>query len=159
MAMKNPVWMLRSKLGWVNFFILQWFFVRLQEVGLTEPDGKWKHLRWELLWAPLPLTGWWSRYVYLYKGPTARRHKSHRKEPNSHLARYVVLKKRLLRSLLYGPKSAYALELHMKKEGFRTTRVIHRALQELVDSGEVAVRQRQDGRPWLYEKAKSSVAS
>lgn len=57
-------WMLRSWLGWLNFFLLQWFFLRLQEV--LEDDGK-THVRWQVVTGIVPLTGWWSNYVYLWK--------------------------------------------------------------------------------------------
>jgi hypothetical protein len=54
----------RSRLGLLNFLLLQWFFIRLQQV--LEDDAK-THLRWELLTGPVPLTGWWSDYHFLWK--------------------------------------------------------------------------------------------
>ena len=152
--MKNPFWMLRSKLGWLNFFVLQWFFVRLQEVGETNPDGSWKHLRWELLWAPVPLTGWWQRYWFVYMGACAQRLT---RQPSGHVPKRVMMKKRLLQLLDNGPKSSYSLESRMRDEGFRTGRVIFAALEELIAYGEVQIKARQDGKPWLYQKSRRTL--
>lgn len=44
--------------GWLNIFILQWFFVRLQ--GAIEEDGK---TQWQIIIPVVPLTGWFSDYV------------------------------------------------------------------------------------------------
>ncbi len=52
----------RSWLGTLNFLVLQWLFLRLQEVG-DIVDGKWVHERWELRRWVVPLTGWWSSYI------------------------------------------------------------------------------------------------
>ena len=71
------LYFLKSWLGLLNFFVLQWFFVRLMEVGHTK-DDVWVHEKWRILWAPVPLTGWWWRYVWLYKGPAARSLKKER---------------------------------------------------------------------------------
>ena len=147
--------MFRSWLGWLNFFVLQWFFVRLQEVGRTE-WGKWVHERWELLLWPVPLSGWWTRYLYVYRGAVARRHKQ---EPTGYIPRYAFLKKRLLKCLENGPKSAYSLEVRMRDEGFRTARVIRLALDELVASGEVQIKVRENGKAWLYERARLTLDS
>ena len=71
-----------SWLGYLNFFILQWFFIRLakykeildyqlEEVSICkhglEIGGKCKEFKWKyriLKWV-LPLTGWWNNYKYL----------------------------------------------------------------------------------------------
>jgi hypothetical protein len=54
----------------LNFFVLQWFGVRLQRamrwdyVGCPSLRyGGWHLERWSLRRWVLPLTGWWSRYV------------------------------------------------------------------------------------------------
>lgn len=51
---------IRTLWGLANFLLLQWFFVRLARV--EDENGKCAVglMRW--IW---PLTGWWSRYVYL----------------------------------------------------------------------------------------------
>lgn len=70
----------RTPLGQLNFFVLQWFGVRLARVRVGHSDGQggtrmvtvnhcW--LRW--IW---PLTGWWSDYVWIARRPNRylRRH-------------------------------------------------------------------------------------
>jgi len=51
--MKNPTKTLfgLTWVGWLNFILLQWLFVRL-----AYGDG------WHLLLWPLPLRGWWNDY-------------------------------------------------------------------------------------------------
>lgn len=48
-------------LYYLNFYLLQWFFFRLYYIetasGVVE--------EWGGLGFPVPLTGWWSSYVYL----------------------------------------------------------------------------------------------
>lgn len=48
-----------TPLGWLNFLVLQWCFIRLARVYGDEPaeDG------WAILGPVLPLTGWWSDYI------------------------------------------------------------------------------------------------
>lgn len=152
-TMKNPLWMLRSRLGWLNFFLLQWLFVRLQEVGGLDEKQRWVHRRWELLWAPLPLTGWWSKYIYLHKGKAARREKAPPLVP-----RYTYLKRSILSLLETSPRGATAIERHLRELGFRTPRIMFKALQELVDAGEVRVKPRDSNRTWLYERVKSKLS-
>ena len=53
----------RSALGALNFLVLQWLFVRLQET--VSDDGA--HERWDIIGLIVPLTGWWSRYVYVWR--------------------------------------------------------------------------------------------
>lgn len=48
----NKTWV-----GWLNIFILQWFFIRLQ--GSIEDKNMTK---WQLILPVLPLTGWFSDY-------------------------------------------------------------------------------------------------
>lgn len=47
--------------GMLNFFILQWLFVRL---GREIKNGKSKNFK--LMFFILPLTGWWGDYIYLF---------------------------------------------------------------------------------------------
>jgi len=47
-----------SKLGNVNFWIVQWFFFRIGK--MKHDDGK---IQWCILFPILPLTGWWSNYI------------------------------------------------------------------------------------------------
>lgn len=56
----------RSWLGTLNFLVVQWFFVRLQEVGHYD-DMQWVHERWELLRWVVPVTGWWNKYLFIGK--------------------------------------------------------------------------------------------
>jgi len=53
-------------LGYLNFVVLQWFFVRYARV--TDDRGETVGFRW--LGPILPLSGWWSdyRWVKLRKG-------------------------------------------------------------------------------------------
>ena len=44
--------------GWINFLILQWLFVRI--VGRFNERGQFAG--WGLLGPVLPLTGWWGYY-------------------------------------------------------------------------------------------------
>lgn len=48
-------------LGATNFFVLQWFFVRLAAVF----DSEGEFTGWTWLVGVVPLTGWWSPYKYL----------------------------------------------------------------------------------------------
>jgi hypothetical protein len=56
------LYMLKTRLGLLNFLVLQWFFVRLQETTTL----KGEHIRWDLLKGVVPLTGWWGGYVRLW---------------------------------------------------------------------------------------------
>lgn len=48
-------------LKYLNFLLLQWFFVRL--IYATGPLGLEKDWRgWQLTWGIVPLTGWWGTY-------------------------------------------------------------------------------------------------
>jgi len=56
--MRFPI---RTRWGWLNFLLVQWFFFRI--VRVEDECGKLKAvgiLRW--VW---PLTGWWSNYRWL----------------------------------------------------------------------------------------------
>lgn len=48
-------------LGWFNFLIVQWFFIRL--VKVTDDDNN--HIKWTIIGPILPLTGWCTDYVRL----------------------------------------------------------------------------------------------
>ena len=56
--MKNPTKKIFGKtwVGMLNIVILQWFFIRL-----SYGDN------WRILYWILPITGWFSNYVYLNK--------------------------------------------------------------------------------------------
>lgn len=47
----TPLW-----LGWLNFWILQWFFVRLALQTNNARGDTWE--RWCLMTCVIPLTGW-----------------------------------------------------------------------------------------------------
>jgi hypothetical protein len=49
-----------SKLGKLNFYVLQWFFIRLAKVSV---EGN--TVGWTVLKGVVPLTGWKSDYRYL----------------------------------------------------------------------------------------------
>ena len=49
-----------SWVGWLNFILLQWVGIRLAYVV----DGR-RITRWYLLRWIVPLTGWWSHYLYV----------------------------------------------------------------------------------------------
>lgn len=51
----------QSKLGRVNFLVLQWFGVRLEKVVVSRTDDTC--IGWNLLVGVLPLTGWWNHYI------------------------------------------------------------------------------------------------
>ncbi len=51
-------------LGWFNYFIAQWFFLRLARVVDKETQ---QHIRWQLTGFVWPLTGWWSEYKWIGK--------------------------------------------------------------------------------------------
>jgi hypothetical protein len=44
-------------LWWINFLIVQWLFTRLTHTG------QYRHIR--LMRLVLPLTGWWSNYIFI----------------------------------------------------------------------------------------------
>lgn len=54
---------LGSWLFYVNFFLVQWFFVRLTRVGVIVA-GNFVHSRWTVTRWVVPLTGWWSDYKF-----------------------------------------------------------------------------------------------
>lgn len=53
----------RSKLGALNFLVLQWLFIRLQETV----DDNDAHVRWDIIGFIVPMTGWWTNYTYLWR--------------------------------------------------------------------------------------------
>lgn len=74
------------------------------------------------------------------------------------VVRHAWLKKRLLRELEHGPKSLSSLQKLMREDGFRTGRHVGKALQDLVDAGEVRIRAHQNGKAWIYEKSERRLA-
>ena len=61
--------MMPSKLWFLNFFLLQWFFIRLAFVYDVRDDGSLKYHHWMIIHGMWPLTGWWGEYKYLWGGP------------------------------------------------------------------------------------------
>jgi hypothetical protein len=57
--MKNITW-----LAYLNFIILQWFFIRISRTGEIK-DDRFIQTGWGLVKFVLPLTGWWSNYIYI----------------------------------------------------------------------------------------------
>lgn len=61
-----------SFLGFLNYFILQWFFIRLAivqwDVEAVEGTKQWTLCRFKILKGIVPLSGWNGRpYKYLKK--------------------------------------------------------------------------------------------
>ena len=50
-----------SKLHALNFFIVQWFFIRICRV-INDSTGKQEY--WGILYPATPLTGWWTGYIF-----------------------------------------------------------------------------------------------
>lgn len=57
-------WIPRSLLGWTNFLIVQWFFIRIAK---TEDADTGEHIRWSVIGPVWPLTGWWSNYWWVWR--------------------------------------------------------------------------------------------
>ena len=55
----------RSWLGALNFLVLQWLFIRLQETV----DDNGAHEKWNVIGFIVPVTGWWNRYWYIWRLP------------------------------------------------------------------------------------------
>jgi hypothetical protein len=53
--------------GYLNFIILQWLFIRLgyYHKKITEPYYTKYEKKYKIAWRVVPLTGWWSDFVYL----------------------------------------------------------------------------------------------
>lgn len=47
-----------SWLGNLNYYVLQWFFIRLAKEVDEKTD---ETIRWTILWGVVPLSGWDSR--------------------------------------------------------------------------------------------------
>ena len=60
MSVQCPKW-----LGPLNFYVLQWFFVRLS-IEYNEEDTS-DHYWFKWIKGVIPMTGWWSNYKYLWK--------------------------------------------------------------------------------------------
>lgn len=58
-----------SPLFYVNFLFFQWFFVRLTQHIDTDTGKtvKWSFTRWVV-----PVTGWWTNYIYWPRNVTKR---------------------------------------------------------------------------------------
>ncbi len=57
-----------TRLGTLNFFLLQWFGIRLAAVSAINI-----HIGWRFLFGVVPLTGWWGSYWGpLWQGGTFR---------------------------------------------------------------------------------------
>lgn len=58
-----------TKLWLLNFILLQWFCMRLTRVmEFDDPfnEGEYVQIGWTVIYV-LPLTGWWSKYIYIWK--------------------------------------------------------------------------------------------
>ena len=55
-----------SKLGILNFLILQWFFIRLaKNCKKDDVTGEYVFEHWCIIYFVVPLTGWWNNYVFI----------------------------------------------------------------------------------------------
>lgn len=54
----------RTWVGWLNFLVLQWFFVRLARGSWTPPSygDDYGHYQYSWITRVWPLTGWWNNY-------------------------------------------------------------------------------------------------
>ncbi len=59
----KPIFFGYSWVGLLNQILLQWFFIRLQ----CTANGNNEIIRYQIMGFVLPLTGWWSDYVWLTK--------------------------------------------------------------------------------------------
>ena len=50
-------------LGYLNFGVLQWLFIRLERT--VDCNDHSKHIAWGIIGPIIPLTGWWNRYIWL----------------------------------------------------------------------------------------------
>lgn len=57
----------------LNLFILQFLFIRLARVSAMEEinSGEFIQTHWSLLIGIVPLTGWRSPYIYVFKKQTS----------------------------------------------------------------------------------------
>lgn len=53
-------------LGFLNFVVLQWFFIRLARITNSFSDPTIT-IGWKILAPITPLSGWWNDFVYLNK--------------------------------------------------------------------------------------------
>jgi hypothetical protein len=65
MKQPQPILFGYSWLGILNMAILQWLFIRLQA---TVENGQ--IVKFKVIGPVVPLTGWWSPYVFLGKNNT-----------------------------------------------------------------------------------------
>ncbi len=69
---------------------------------------------------------------------------------------HSLLKKKVLKALEASPKSVHTLEIYVREEGFRTGGVT-RVLKELIEDGEVRIKARMLGKPWLFERVRRTI--
>jgi hypothetical protein len=62
----KPILFGYSWIGILNILLLQWFFVRLQATA----DKDMNITKFEIIGPIVPMTGWWSKYVWLSKRPS-----------------------------------------------------------------------------------------
>lgn len=53
-------------LRFVNYYILQWFCIRLAKVVDTDGPHKGKITGWQILYPIHPISGWRNEYRYLW---------------------------------------------------------------------------------------------
>lgn len=61
----------RSWLGALNFLVLQWLWIRLEQQIDRQPAGthlgvqlyRDVHMRWGVIGWIVPMTGWWTSYI------------------------------------------------------------------------------------------------
>lgn len=75
----------RSALDLFNFYVAQWFFVRLQRTAATETDERGNirvggTVRWDIIGWIWPLTGWWSDYRFIGSEKELKTWKPRKKE-------------------------------------------------------------------------------
>lgn len=63
----NPLIGKYSWVGLLNIFIIQWLFIRIQISVKSKTDRT--IVDWNIIGFILPLTGWFSKYIYVYKIP------------------------------------------------------------------------------------------
>lgn len=61
----KPILLGYTWVGILNQLVLQWFFVRLQVTVVGKDDPTVGSVK--LIGFILPLTGWWSNYVWVWK--------------------------------------------------------------------------------------------
>lgn len=67
----KPILFGYSWIGILNQLLLQWFFIRLEASLDNAKDRRIVALR--IIGPILPLTGWWSKYIWLTKQPRKKK--------------------------------------------------------------------------------------